>query len=120
MKKCAKRAGDYVARYGGEEFSIIQINSENSAWALAEQCRLEIEKTILSFENYDQIKITISIGIASIEPNQKDSYKDLINTADEALYEAKARGRNLVVAKDIKKTHENNNNSNLINFSNNQ
>jgi diguanylate cyclase (GGDEF)-like protein len=85
------RSADIAARYGGEEFSIL-LPQTNSAEAetIADRLRENIEAT-----EFPNRRITVSIGIASccLELN---STHELIVAADNALYEAKRRGRNNV------------------------
>lgn len=104
MAKISKRPGDVVARYGGEEFGIILPETElGGAIALADENRDAIDKLALS-HNYSEAAdhVTISAGVATITPNKtnevKEVVKSLIQAADKALYQAKERGRNQVVA----------------------
>jgi diguanylate cyclase (GGDEF)-like protein/PAS domain S-box-containing protein len=85
------RVTDVFGRWGGEEFLIISPNSSiESGAAAAEKLRQAIEKT--SFQN--GIKITCSFGVGvSI---QEDSVSAILIRADEALYQAKRKGRNRV------------------------
>ena len=90
-----QRPSDVVARYGGEEFAVVlpYVTAEN-AQGLAEQLRKTVERrTYLADGN--QINITISIGVATMSPNEGEP-RDLIGRADNALYRAKSSGRNKV------------------------
>ncbi len=88
------RKSDICGRFGGEEFVIILPNTKISgAMKLAERLRKEIENHPFTFGE-KQIKVTVSIGITSVGIN--DSYESLLSRADEALYEAKKKGRNKV------------------------
>ncbi len=91
------RAEDLFARYGGEEFAVLcRGSSLDNVLALAERLRAKVETFV--FEHHDQrIPVTISVGVASWF-DQPDSTTKLIADADAALYKAKARGRNRVVA----------------------
>ncbi len=86
---------DLVARYGGEEFSVILPDTgKERALAVAERIRKRIEENV--FRAYDEKpKLTISIGAASYPSDGGDS-NTLIDSADKAVYKAKADGRNLV------------------------
>ena len=91
LLKDTLRGADVAARYGGEEFSILlpQTTSEE-AQTIAERIRQKIETT-----QFPHRKVTISIGIASCS-HIVCSPPEIIKAADQALYEAKHRGRNNV------------------------
>jgi diguanylate cyclase (GGDEF)-like protein len=89
--KESMRAQDFVARIGGDEFVIILPGTtRESAAMLAERCR----KT-LAAATWPKRPLTFSIGISSLEGRKIKSNK-LVSEADQALYRAKARGRNQV------------------------
>ncbi|WP_025027216.1 diguanylate cyclase [Caldalkalibacillus mannanilyticus] len=85
-----------IARYGGEEFVIlIDSLSEQELRNRAEELRLSIEQLTITSELGQDVRCTISIGISS---NQGiASLHQLLDRADQMLYEAKSRGRNRVV-----------------------
>lgn len=89
------RHEDIVARYGGEEFAIILRNtSEPGAHLLAERIRSGIEGTPIHFED-KLIKLTISIGIASLSDKKIfENCEEFIAAADKCLYYSKRHGRN--------------------------
>ena len=96
------RATDVVARYGGEEIVILTIQTRISdTFSLAEKLRKAVEaSTIVPVEKSEQedvIHITVSIGVAGLDPHSFDS-QSMIKKADKALYEAKSGGRNRVIA----------------------
>lgn len=88
------RAYDAVGRYGGEEFLIVVPAADASAMlGLAERIRKALAAKPVSTQE-GEINITASLGIGvSIDPNRY-SPEGLLRLADEALYRAKARGRN--------------------------
>jgi len=88
---------DIVGRYGGEEFCVFlpQTELENGI-DVAERIRKSVEKYI--FHAYDEtLRITVSIGISSFPHDAYDSL-ELVEKADLALYYAKRKGRNRVIA----------------------
>ncbi|HVM13487.1 MAG TPA: GGDEF domain-containing protein [Egibacteraceae bacterium] len=85
------RVTDTVARYGGEEFAVLlPETSRENAIALAEDLRSRIRDADLP------VPVTVSIGIASSADGLVDTAEALLAKADEALYEAKRKGRNRV------------------------
>lgn len=88
------RDEDVLARYGGEEFVVILREiGEEGAYLLAERIRKSICATPVEFEG-QQIPVSISIGIASLEDKDIESPKALMAVADERLYSSKESGRN--------------------------
>ena len=88
-----------VARYGGEEFALLLpgLDLERAA-ALAEEARKSIEDLMISHAEAPCGLVTISIGVESLVPEERESAADLVEAADNALYAAKRSGRNTVVA----------------------
>lgn len=94
------RESDTAARLGGDEFALILHRSdEDSACQLAE----DLLQAILSHDfvyNGHHIPVTLSIGVAQLSP-EADGDTALFVAADKALYAAKGRGRNQVVASSL-------------------
>jgi diguanylate cyclase (GGDEF)-like protein len=90
------RAADSVCRYGGEEFAIIMPGASLAILErTAEKIRLHFEKLSLDYED-QKIRTTISLGAASF-PQHASSLTEVLERADQALYQAKRAGRNRVV-----------------------
>jgi two-component system cell cycle response regulator len=94
------RLEDLAARYGGEEFAIIARGlTEAQGVQMAERLRLEVERLAFS-AGAEPLRITVSLGVATHQdpstrsPKYYGAPRDLIAAADEALYRAKASGRN--------------------------
>ena len=89
------RINDVLGRYGGEEFLIFMPNTDlSNAMEVAERIRHQTNSTYLG-DGDKRIQITVSMGVATC-CKPKETLDDLIYNADEALYAAKAVGRNCV------------------------
>ncbi len=100
LGKSVKRPADFVARYGGEEFAIVLPGTRTEqALRIAEKVRLAVAALALPAHAPGQV-VSISAGCASwAGPDSAHrSLKDLVNAADQALYQAKSQGRNRVCA----------------------
>jgi diguanylate cyclase (GGDEF)-like protein len=94
--RVAIRREDAVARYGGEEFAILLPATILSDAALAAEKVREAIGRVTVNSNNREIAVTVSGGLATIEPNEQ--IESLIQRADSALYAAKAAGRNCTFA----------------------
>jgi diguanylate cyclase (GGDEF)-like protein len=84
---------DLFARVGGEEFAcLLQETSSDQAEEIAERIRTEFDAFDLDL-GLTRVHATVSAGIASLEEGIQ-ALSELILVADQALYQAKARGRN--------------------------
>jgi two-component system cell cycle response regulator len=93
------RAVDVVARYGGEEFVVVLPETAPAgASAFAERLRETVESQVFLQQRGVPIRLTTSIGVATFPGFGVESVDDLFAAADQALYRAKAEGRNRVRA----------------------
>lgn len=90
----------FLARYGGEEFIVIlKGRSKEECLVFAEKICKAIEKLqIVHRASNVSLYLTLSIGIANVVPQAGMKNEDLIRQADIALYKAKDKGRNKVIA----------------------
>ncbi len=89
------RTSDQLARYGGEEFAAILPNTTTQG---AENVGERLKRSVSAFPIWVEnltIDITVSVGIATF-PDHAATPQDLIALADQAMYQAKARGRNCI------------------------
>lgn len=92
------RASDVAGRYGGEEFIVIlPQNDVEGATVFAERWREDVEVARFTSSDGENIPVTLSVGVASYDP-ALETPESLVRKADQALYAAKAAGRNRVVA----------------------
>ena len=98
FKNTFMRATDVPARFGGEEFAVILPDTElEEARKLSEKLSLSIHSLKIIHEASSAADhVTISIGVACMRPDKQFSCTDLIGMADQALYAAKANGRNRI------------------------
>ena len=95
------RQEDLFARYGGEEFALMLRESpSDKAVRAAERCRRAIDGAEFVF-NGTPIRVTVSLGVATVLDSDFAQPEDLIASADKYLYRAKKGGRNRVEAHEI-------------------
>jgi two-component system, cell cycle response regulator len=93
------RPGDLVARYGGEEFvAVLSGTALEPALVLAERMRLGVKDLAIEHPQVPAGCVTVSLGVAAWVPLRSGDPRDLVLAADRALYQAKAQGRDRVVA----------------------
>ena len=92
------RGIDLACRLGGEEFVIIMPDTDlGRAYQVGERLRACIAADMFPIKSDQRIRVTASVGLATLE-NVEDTSETLFKRADNALYSAKRRGRNRVVA----------------------
>ncbi len=97
IKNNIKIDNDWAARYGGDEFLIcLNGTSYDEAYNIAERIRSNIEGISLSVQN-ESIKFTVSLGIHTMQGCLMHTAEEIINIADEKMYEAKEYGKNRTI-----------------------
>ncbi len=87
------RSEDYLIRWGGEEFLLLSTTDESGGYAMAQKIRETIQ--IREFRKVGSV--TVSCGVSCKDVESVESFENLVNEADSALYKAKRDGRNRVV-----------------------
>lgn len=98
IRSVVSRPADLLARYGGEEFIVVLPNTDVAgARQMAQWIREAVEKARLPHAgNMPHGVITVSVGCATMVPRPESGHLHLLEAADQALYRAKASGRNCV------------------------
>lgn len=97
LERIVTHPSDVLARYGGEEFAAILYGADaERGFEIAERLRTEIAAMSLAHEESALGVVTISIGVAHVEPTPERRPQGAVQLADEALYQAKLKGRNRV------------------------
>ncbi len=95
IKRCVRDV-DIFARYGGEEFVVILPQTpQQEAYRIGERIREQVETHVVDAGSSGKLRITVSVGVSSYPENGR-SEEELVSVADQALYEAKDQGKNLV------------------------
>lgn len=91
------REGDHVGRYGGEEFMVLLPDTPLSdALTVLERCRQQLVAAEVLTDSQERLRITASFGLVCQDAGPAEAPQQLIQHADEALYAAKAKGRNRI------------------------
>lgn len=98
-----QHSSDFVARYGGEEFYVIlPYTPINGAKKVADRIMKNLSALKIPHEDsHVNPYVTVSIGLTTVVPTPGIKIVNLLETCDMALYEAKAAGRNRIVAKEL-------------------
>jgi diguanylate cyclase (GGDEF)-like protein len=98
IRGCIRRAGDIIARYGGEEIIVVLPGlGTASAFALARAMKRAVHDLALPHVRSVHSIVTFSAGVATHVPGRSaGSWQMLVEAADAALYEAKAKGRDRI------------------------
>lgn len=98
LERSANRVTDFVARYGGEEFAVLMSETDSfTARKVAMACLESVANMALAHERSDiSPHVTISIGIHTTLVLPGEEPESLIGNADQALYQAKQKGRNRI------------------------
>jgi diguanylate cyclase (GGDEF)-like protein len=98
FEACVRRPSDLVARYGGEEIGIIMPDTDSIGAAVVAQLILDrLKQEPIPHDSSPFGRLSVSIGIATATGSQLNHLQGLIEVADQALYNAKALGRNQFV-----------------------
>lgn len=90
------RQQDLLGRYGGEEFMVLLPGTDAAgALRVAEELRQAVQGSACAHPD-GPITVTISLGLCAAQPQSTDCAQQLVAAADQALYAAKAAGRNCV------------------------
>lgn len=90
------RAADVAARFGGDEFIILLPQSNG------DQARRVVDRIVDRFcgearKKFDQVRVTLSVGVASLQETGMETDEEFVRAADQAMYDAKASGKDRVV-----------------------
>ena len=97
LERSAVVTGGFAARFGGEEFLWVDtLHTHEETAAILTKIQSDLARQNILYANVPTGYLTISIGYAEKQP--EESLEALLKRADEALYEAKRRGRNQIVA----------------------
>jgi diguanylate cyclase (GGDEF)-like protein len=92
-----RRPADFVARYGGEEFAAVLPETDlPAAMLIADLMRKRVESLDIEHRTHPEGRITISLGVATMQPSRMAEPAALMAAADKLLYESKEAGRNCV------------------------
>jgi len=98
LRENLKRSTDMAFRIGGEEFAVLTEMRTNEAYAMAQKILQDVRELHIPHRSSSVADhLTISIGLHIVTPASMESADEVYSLADQALYEAKSRGRDRVV-----------------------
>jgi len=98
LRRCFARGSDLVARYGGDELVALASGLDRRSARERGELLCEAVRGLTARADHGQMPpVTVSIGLATVAPDDRLAPEDLIEAADRALYEAKRTGRDRVV-----------------------
>lgn len=101
----AAATAGFAARYGGEEFSLLLPSTDTRrALEIGKMVRAAVQGLAIPHTTSNHQAVTVSVGVASLTPNQALNPNDLLEAADASLYVAKRSGRNTVAEHSLGQT----------------
>lgn len=95
LQQSLHREGDVACRYGGEEFAVLLVNTSlDGGEHVAARIHDLIENLAIAHPHSPHGRLTLSIGLAVVEPVTEENPGTLVKRSDLALYQAKHQGRN--------------------------
>ena len=108
LNRIASATTGFAARYGGEEFSLLMPNTDaGHALEIGEMVRTAVLDLAIPHATSSYQAVTVSVGVASLKPNEALNPNDLLEAADASLYVAKRQGRNRVAEHGLAQAGEN-------------
>ena len=98
IKQNVRNVSDLAGRFGGEEFIVVikDIDAQK-ATQIANNIRTSIEHATVNLNDNKTLKVTVTIGICTLNGDQLTSIEHCVDLADKALYAGKNAGRNRIV-----------------------
>ena len=98
LKKVFARAGELAVRVGGEEFAVLLPGTDaiNARKTAQQVLQLLAARAVPHASSSVATYVTVSIGVAQLDPETMDRFDQLLQRADQALYRAKSLGRNRI------------------------
>ncbi len=108
LNRIALSTNGFAGRYGGEEFCLLLPNTDaGQARDIGEMVRTTVQSLAILHATSNHQTVTVSVGVASLRPNDALEPNDLLEAADASLYVAKRQGRNRVAEHGLAQAGEN-------------